>query len=104
LELEPPPVVVLLEGAFLVLFLWFFLVAVAVLLLLVLLAVLEPLDGGFWAGGVLCAAKATVVATAKAIAIRLFFIFLFSLAGLFSARLTVSSCVVAVWISIACRG
>jgi hypothetical protein len=70
---DPPPVVA--AGAFLVvLFLWVFLaVVVAGLELLVVLL----LAGGFCGAGVVCA-KATVEATAKAIAIRLFFIFFFS--------------------------
>jgi hypothetical protein len=84
-------------------FLLLFLAALLVLLVL-LLAVLEPLDGGFCAGAAVCAAKATVVATAKAMAIRLFFIFSSPWRAFFSTRLTVSSCVVAAGNSIACEG
>lgn len=77
----PPVGFVAGVGAFLGAFLFFLLVAV-----LEPLAAL-PLAGGFCAGGavgagVVCA-KATVEATAKAIAIRLFFIFSILPGGLF---------------------
>lgn len=91
--LVPPP---LFEaGAFLVPFLWLFLLEVALLEV-----VLLPLAG---AAGVVCA-NATVEATAKAIAIRLFFISSILPGGHSAARLTVSSCGLSARISIAPAG
>ena len=84
-----PPVVVEAGAVFFTGFLVVFLLVVFEVLLAELLAAgVLLLAGGFCAAGVACA-KATVEATAKAIAIKLFFICSILPAGLFSSRLTI---------------